>query len=103
MALEGETARGIFYTAGQGRNFRRRKKKGGRDALARFAEALSWHVDEDDLAAGRNLATGEKLMRGQKLDPGGNPRVAAVCAGLKAENGNAMLQRIRRRLGPQAS
>lgn len=101
MPLEGESSRGIFYTAGGGRNYRRRPRKGG-DALARFAEALSHHVDKDDLAAGRNLATGASLDRGQKLDPGGNPRVAAQRVGLKPESGNGMLQRLRKRLGDQA-
>jgi hypothetical protein len=74
MALEGESGRGIFYTAGQGRNFRRRKKGGG-DALQRFAEALSHH---------------------------GDPRRAAQEIGLNPSSGNGMLQRIRKRLGPQA-
>lgn len=73
MALEGESAKGIFYTAGQGRNFRRRRRTG--DALDRFAEALSRH---------------------------GDVRRAAMEIGLKPESGNGMLQRIRKRLGDQA-
>jgi hypothetical protein len=100
MVVEGESAKGIFYTGGQGRNFRRRKRSG--DALSRFADALSWHIDLADVEAGENLATGESLLPNTQPDPGGNPRVAARCVGIKPEQGNAMLQRIRRRLGPQA-
>jgi hypothetical protein len=100
MALEGESARGIFYTAGAGRNFRRRKNKG--DALQRFAEALSHHVDEDDIEAGEILATGQPLPPNTRPDPGGDPRKAAQSLGLKAVSGNGMLQRIRKQLGRQA-
>lgn len=94
MGEEGRDARGIFYTAGQGRNFRRRKRGGG-DALQRFAEALSYHVTEEDVANG-------KAPAGTPVTPGGNPREAALRCGLNASSGNGMLQRIRKRLGPQA-
>lgn len=73
MRDEGESGKGLFQTAGNGRNFRRRRKSG--DALSRFAEALSHH---------------------------GNPRLAAQEIGLNPSSGNGMLQRIRKRLGPQA-
>lgn len=79
--MEGESARGLFQTAGNGRNFRRRRRTG--DALARFAEELSKH----------NLLTGDK---------GGNVVECAKRLGIKPAQGNAMLQRIRRRLGDQA-
>jgi hypothetical protein len=71
--MEGESGKGIFDTAGNGRNFRRRRKSG--DTLSRFAEALSRH---------------------------GNPRLAAQEIGLDPSSGNGLLQRIRQRLGPQA-
>jgi hypothetical protein len=101
MGLSGESSKGIFPNStryyGQGRNFRR-----GMGALERFAEQLSRHIDQADLDAGRNLATGEKLPDGAELDPGGNAKEAAQRIGAKAAQGNAMLQRIRQRLGPQA-
>jgi hypothetical protein len=62
------------------------------DATERFAELLSEHMDEEDIAAGR--AT--------QLDPGGDVAKTARRMGIKPANANAILQRIRRRLGPQA-
>jgi hypothetical protein len=59
--LEGVSAKGLFDTRGQARNFRYRKKP-PMDALARFAEQLSLHIDEDDIEAGEILATGEPLL-----------------------------------------
>lgn len=82
----GLSSRGIFgTTASGGRAFngKRFRKKTQAGALDRFAEELSKH----------DLATG---------DPGGDARVAARRAGCKAAQGNAMLQRIRKRLGWQA-
>lgn len=93
MRDEGESGKGLFQTAGNGRNFRRRRKSG--DALSRFAEALSDHVNEEDVRTGR-------VPPGTPLDPGGNPRRAAQMIGLNPSSGNGMLQRIRKRLGPQA-
>lgn len=78
---EGQSARGIFQTAGNGRNFRRRRGTG--DALSRFALELSKH----------DLLTGDK---------GGNVVEVSRRLGINPSQGNAMLQRIRRRLGPQA-
>lgn len=99
MGDEEYTGKGIFSSAGNGRSFRRRRRS---DTLHRFAEALSEHVDEDDIAAGQLLATGVPIYPGAKPDPGGNPRIAARRIGLKPETGNGLLQRIRKRLGPQA-
>lgn len=99
---EGETAAGIFGRSsrwyGQGRNFRRKKH----GALERFADLLAEHTDQADLDAGRNLATGKPLAEGAELDPGGNVRLCAQRLGVKPAAGNAMLQRMRQRLGPQA-
>lgn len=99
---EGESARGIFGRtsrfSGQGYNFYRRKT----GALDRFAELLSEHIDQDDLDAGRNLATGKPLPDGATLDPGGNVPEVARRLGVKGSQGNAMLQRLRQRLGWQA-
>lgn len=100
MGPDEYSSKGIFNTPGGGRNFRRRRR--GIDTLSRFAELLSEHVDEDDVEAGKVLATGRPLGPDPKPDPGGNPRVAAVRMGLKPDSGNGMLQRIRQRLGPQA-
>lgn len=99
MESEGESARGIFNTRAQGRNFRVGRRKP--DALERFAELLSEHTDEADLAAGYNLASGGPL-NANRLDPGGNAGRSAQRMGLKAQSGNGMLQRIRKRLGRQA-
>jgi hypothetical protein len=99
--LEGVSAKGLFDTRGQARNFRYRKKP-PMDALARFAEQLSLHIDEDDIEAGEILATGEPLLPNQKPDPGGNVRESARRIGLKPQSGNGLLQRIRRSLGDQA-
>lgn len=96
---EGESGKGIFHTAGHGRNFRRRPKS---NSLARFAEALSLHIDEDDIAASEVLATGAPLPPNAKADPGGNVRLAARSIGLRPESGNSLLQTIRRQLGEQA-
>lgn len=89
----GVTAKGIFGGSATGgrafRSFRRRKKM---DAVDRFAELLSEHMDEDDVKAGR--AT--------HLDPGGDVVKCSRRMGITPRNGNAMLQRIRRRLGSQA-
>jgi hypothetical protein len=100
---EGETSRGIFANSaprygGRRLNWARRHM----GALDRFAEQLSRHIDQADLDAGRNLATGEPLPAGAELDPGGNCKLAATRSGAKESQGNAMLQRIRQRLGPQA-
>jgi hypothetical protein len=89
----GVTAKGIFGgSASGGRAFRSYRRKRQMDATHRFAELLSEHMDEEDIAAGR--AT--------KLDPGGDVAKTARRMGISAQNGNAMLQRIRRKLGPQA-
>lgn len=77
----GQSAKGLFDSAGNGRNFRRRRS--GLDALDRFAELLSQH----------DLETGDR---------GGDPRASARRMGLSPASGNGMLQRLRRRLGPQA-
>ncbi len=77
----GESSVGVFATtASGGRAFNGRrfhKGKGRKGALDRFAEELA-------------------------NDPSGNVRTAAIRAGCKAQQGNAMLQRIRKRLGWQA-
>lgn len=101
---EGFSAKGIFGgSATGGRAFRAYRRRTAMDATQRFAELLSQHIDEDDLAAGRNLATGQPLPPGAKLDPGGNVVSCSQRMGVRPGNGNAMLQRIRRKLGPQAS
>ena len=82
MYGEGESAKGLFSTAGHGRNFRRGRRSSG--AIDRFAQLLSEH----------DLKTG---------DPGGDVRACAQRLGVKTQAGHAMLQRIRRGLGPQAS
>lgn len=83
MYGEGVSAKGIFSTSGCGRNFRHRRfPKPG--ALDRFAQLLSEH----------DLETGDK---------GGDVRAVAQRMGIKPQAGHAMLQRIRRGLGPQAS
>lgn len=74
------SAKGLFSSRGQGRNFHRRSKMG---ALDRFAELMSEHDTE----------TGDR---------GGDARSCASRMGLNAASGNGMLQRIRKRLGPQA-
>lgn len=82
----GASARGVFATtASSGRAFngKRFRPKGQSGALDRFAEELSKHDTE----------TGDK---------GGNVRSCARRAGCNAAQGNAMLQRIRKRLGWQA-
>lgn len=77
---EGEySGKGLFSSRGQGRNFHRRKL----GALDRFAELMSEHDTE----------TGDR---------GGDARACAQRMGLKAASGNGLLQRIRKRLGPQA-
>lgn len=68
------SGKGLFSTAGHGRNFRVGRPIG---AIERFAELLSEH----DVEAG---------------DPGGNVAACARRMGLKPAQGNAMLQRIRR-------
>jgi hypothetical protein len=78
----GQSAKGLFDSAGNGRNFRVRRRR-GMDALDRFAELLSHH----------DLTTG---------DHGGDARACARRMGLNPASGNGMLQRLRRRLGPQA-
>jgi hypothetical protein len=93
---DGESARGVFDNSsprygGRRWNWQRRKL----DSLDRFAEALSQHVTEEDVASGR-------APPGTSVDPGGNPRESAQRIGLLPSSGNGMLQRIRRRLGPQA-
>ena len=89
----GVTAKGIFGgSATGGRAFRSYRKRAAMDATHRFAELLSEHMDEEDIAAGR--AT--------ELDPGGDVVKTSRRMGISPKNGNAMLQRIRRRLGPQA-
>lgn len=96
MAIEGESAKGIFGGSSPKYGGRRWNwAKRNQSALDRFAEALSKHVDQDDLDEGR-------VEPGTALDPGGNPREAAKQIGLKPESGNGMLQRLRQRLGPQA-
>lgn len=83
-AREGFTAKGIFGgTAIGGRAFRAYRRRQAIDATDRFAEELSKH----------NLETG---------DPGGDVVACARRLGIKPQNANAMLQRIRRKLGPQA-
>lgn len=82
----GLSSKGLFRsTASGGRAFngRRFHKKTQSGALDRFAEELSRH----------DLATG---------DEGGDVRASARRCGCKAAQGNAMLQRIRKRLGWQA-
>lgn len=80
------SAKGIFAaTASSGRAFngKRFKTKTKQGALDRFAMELARH----------DLATG---------DEGGDVRAAAIRAGCKPQQGNAMLQRLRKRLGWQA-
>ena len=72
------SGKGLFSTAGHGRNFHRRRPMG---AIERFAELLSEHDTE----------TGDR---------GGNVATCARRMGIKPSQGNAMLQRIRR-LHPQ--
>ncbi len=81
MGVEEYTGKGLFSSAGAGRAFRHRRRKTG--ALDRFAEELSHH----------SIADG---------DLGGDARASAQRAGCRPEQGNAMLQRIRKRLGWQA-
>jgi hypothetical protein len=57
---------------------------------------LSQHVDQADIDSGR-------VPAGTPLDPGGNTRIAAQRSGIMPQSGNGLLQRIRKRLGPQAS
>lgn len=100
---EGQSARGVFATSAPkygGRRWAWRQRQLG--ALDRFADALSEHIDQADLDAGRNLATGKPLPDGQELDPGGNVPACSRQIGVKPGQGNAMLQRIRQRLGRQA-
>lgn len=101
----GESSVGVFATtASGGRAFNGRrfhKGKGRKGALDRFADELARHIDQADLDAGRVLATGQPLPADQ-LDPGGDVQRAARRAGCKSQQGNAMLQRIRKKLGPQA-
>ena len=83
-AVEGHTAKGIFGgSASGGRAFRTYRRRKAMDATERFAELLSKH----------DLETG---------DHGGNVQRVSRQMGITSQNGNAMLQRIRRRLGPQA-
>ncbi len=81
----GSSAKGIFGgTATGGRAFAVwRHKKQRQGALDRFAEELARH----------DLSTG---------DHGGDVRAAAIRAGCKAQQGQAMLQRLRKRIGWQA-
>jgi hypothetical protein len=81
MYGEGENARGLFSTAGHGRNFRRGRPRAG--TIDRFAQLLSEH----------DLETGDR---------GGDVRACSQRLGVKVQAGHAMLQRIRRGLGPQA-
>ena len=83
-AAEGFSSKGIFGgTASGGRAFRAYRRRSKLDATDRFAEELSRH----------DLLTG---------DPGGNVVECSRRMGVKPTQGNAMLQRIRKRLGPQA-
>jgi len=83
----GQSSVGVFATtASGGRAFNGRrfhKGRGRKGALDRFAEELAKH----------DTVTG---------DLGGDVRVAATRAGCKAQQGNAMLQRLRKKLGWQA-
>jgi hypothetical protein len=80
----GRSAKGLFgTTASGGRAFTAFRRKQQMGALDRFAEALSKH----------DLETGDK---------GGDARSSAVRIGCSPAQGQAMLQRIRKRLGPQA-
>lgn len=80
----GVTAKGIFGgSATGGRAFRSYRKRKRMDATEKFAELLSHH----------DLETG---------DVGGDVAKVSRRMGIKPQNGNAILQRIRRRLGPQA-
>lgn len=81
MGAEELTGKGIFSSAGSGRAFRHRRRKSG--ALDRFAEELAKHSVPDG-------------------DPGGDARASAQRAGCRPEQGNVMLQRIRKKLGWQA-
>lgn len=90
------SAKGIFgATASSGRAFngKRFRTKTRPGALDRFATELSKHTDQDDIDAGRGIV----------LDPGGDVRACANAIGAKSQQGAAMLQRIRKRLGWQAS
>lgn len=89
----GESAKGIFGgSATGGRAFSAYRKRRAMDATHRFAELLSEHMTEEDVAAGR--AT--------HLDRGGDVAKVSRRMGISSANGNAMLQRIRKRLGWQA-
>jgi hypothetical protein len=80
----GVTAKGIFGgSASGGRAFSAYRRRKAMDATERFAELLSEH----------DLETG---------DPGGDVGRVSRRMGISPKNGNAMLQRIRRKLGPQA-
>jgi hypothetical protein len=92
MGEEGQDARGIFSSSSPRWSWQRRRL----DSLDRFAEALSQHVDPADIDSGR-------VPAGTPLDPGGNTRIAAQRSGIMPQSGNGLLQRIRKRLGPQAS
>ena len=87
MAIEeGQDAKGIFGGSAPrygGRRFNWQRRRLG--ALDRFAELLSEH-DADEGGTNR----------------GGNVAECARRMGIKPSAGNAMLQRIRKRLGPQA-
>lgn len=103
MGLSGESGRGIFANTAPrygGRRWNWARRKMG--ALDRFAEELSHHIDQADLDAGRDLATGAELPAGATLDPGGHVPTCSARVGVKPGQGNAMLQRIRQRLGDQA-
>jgi hypothetical protein len=85
------TLRGLASNGGRRWNWNRRRM----DSLDRFAEALSYHVTQEDVDKGL-------IPPGTEVTAGGNPRLAAQKIGLKGETGNGLLQRIRKRLGPQA-
>lgn len=84
MSGEEYSAKGLFGgSASGGRAFAAYRRRQALDATQRFAELLSQH----------DLETG---------DPGGNVVKCSQRMGLKPQQGNAILQRIRRGLGPQA-
>lgn len=98
---EGQTGKGLFSSASGGRAFNNHRRR-RLSSIDHFAQLLSEHIDDQDLAAGRNLATGEALPAHAQLDLGGNVASCARRLGLKPANGNGLLQRIRQRLGDQA-
>jgi hypothetical protein len=75
---------GLFdQSTGHGQALRHRHRQRRSAAMMRFAEALSEH----DAEAG---------------DPGGNITAVANKLGMTPRDANAMMQRLRRELGPQA-